>query len=145
MFVRIQRGSPVPVSRQIELQIRGLILSGTLESAEQLPSVRQMARELAVNVNTVVRVYERLAGEGLVEMRHGEGTYVSSGRGAAVSAQLRKQRLEYRRELEALARRGLALGIPSAELLEMFSKTMDVAARDVVVAELSQDSSEASS
>ena len=57
-------------------QIRVQCLAGLLEPGQCLPSVRQLAKELVVNVNTVVRVYECLAAEGLVEMRHGEGTFV---------------------------------------------------------------------
>ena len=78
MFLRVQRGAAVPISRQIEGQIRAQILSGTVAAEDQLPSVRQLARELAVNVNTVLRVYERLAADGLIELRHGDGTYVTA-------------------------------------------------------------------
>ena len=54
-----------------------------LSPGERLPSVRELARELAVNQNTVLRVYERLSGEGLLEMRHGQGTFVAD---AAIDA-----------------------------------------------------------
>ena len=51
--------------------------SGGVRPGDRLPSVRELARELAVNQNTVLRVYERLCGEGLLEMRHGQGTFVT--------------------------------------------------------------------
>jgi GntR family transcriptional regulator len=76
MFIRIERGSAAPVSRQIGEQIRAQCLSGALAPGASLPSVRQLARELAVNVNTVFRVYEQMAADRLIEMRHGDGTYV---------------------------------------------------------------------
>jgi DNA-binding transcriptional regulator YhcF (GntR family) len=116
MFIRVQRGSSVPVSRQIDAQIRAQILSGSLRPCDQLPSVRQLARELAVNVNTVVRVYERLAAEGFIELRHGDGTYVAQRPKGAVSSQLADRRSEFCFELDALVRRGLMLGITAAEL-----------------------------
>jgi GntR family transcriptional regulator len=76
-----------------------------------LPSVRQLARELAVNANTVVRVYERLAAEGLVELRHGEGTFVAPpSADAQVASELAQQREQYARDFEAVVRRGLLLG-----------------------------------
>src|SRR5215510_10856872 len=78
MFLRIEKGSAVPISRQIADQIASLCASGTLSPGERLPSVRELARELAVNQNTVLRVYERLCGEGLLEMRHGQGTFVAT-------------------------------------------------------------------
>ena len=65
LYIRIERSSSAPISKQIAEQIRSQCLSGVLKPKQCLPSVRQLARELAVNVNTIVRVYERLASEGL--------------------------------------------------------------------------------
>src|SRR5580704_12108450 len=76
MFIRVERGSSIPISRQIGEQIRAQCLAGTLKPGDSLPAVRRLAQQLAVNVNTVLRVYERLAAEKLIEMRHGDGTYV---------------------------------------------------------------------
>jgi GntR family transcriptional regulator len=123
MFIRIQRGSSVPISRQIDAQIRAQILSGSLRPKDQLPSVRQLARELAVNVNTIFRVYERLAAEGLVELRHGDGTYVAPLRDA-VSSQLAERRRELAREFDALVRRGVMLGLTAEEMSEQLAEAM---------------------
>jgi GntR family transcriptional regulator len=125
MFIRIERGSAAPVSRQILEQIRAQCLSGGLKAGEALPSVRQLARELAVNVNTVVRVYERLAADRLIEMRHGDGTYVLPRPVAAESSrQLGAQREQFTREFEALVRRGLLLGFDLAELRSLLASTL---------------------
>ena len=124
MFLRIQRGSSVPVSRQIDAQIRGQILSGALKPEDQLPSVRELARDLGVNVNTVFRVYERLAGEGLVELRHGDGTYVSSCGKNTVAAQLSERRAEFDDELDGLVRRGMMLGLSPTELSRLLVKSV---------------------
>jgi GntR family transcriptional regulator len=122
MFIRIERGSSAPVSRQIAEQIRAQCLSGTLAPGESLPSVRQLARELAVNVNTVVRVYERLAADRLIEMRHGDGTYVlPQTRAAEASRQLSAQCDQYAREFDALVRRGMLLGLGPPELRRLLS------------------------
>jgi DNA-binding transcriptional regulator YhcF (GntR family) len=125
MFLRIQRGAAVPISRQIEGQIRAQILSGTLAAEDQLPSVRQLARELAVNVNTVLRVYERLAADGLIELRHGDGTYVTRRAKAGVSAQLAQRKRELAQDFDALVRRGLMLGIAADELGEMVAESLE--------------------
>src|SRR5690554_5922097 len=77
MLIRIEKGSGVPISRQIAGQIVAQCLSGALPPGRQLPSVRELARELAVNQNTVLRVYEKLTGEGYLERRHGSGTFVA--------------------------------------------------------------------
>ncbi len=68
----------MPITRQVVDQIRNHIASGTLLPGDKLPSVRQLAKELAVNQNTVLRVYERLTADELLERRQGDGTYVSA-------------------------------------------------------------------
>lgn len=130
MLVRIQRGSSVPISRQIESQLRAGILSGTMRPDEQLPSVRQLARQLAVNVNTVVRVYDRLSAEKLIELRHGEGTYVASRSKRAVRSELTARRQELARELDVLVRRALMLGVTAAELSQQVAEAVRSAQRD---------------
>ena len=144
MFLRIQRGSSVPVSRQIDAQLRGQILSGALRTEDQLPSVRELARELAVNVNTVFRVYERLAAEGLVELRHGDGSYVARRGKGAVSAQLTEHRGEFERELDGLIRRGLMLGLAPSELSRMLARSIRRAEQDTAKGKNLSQRSEAS-
>ncbi len=130
MFIRVQRGSSVPVSRQIDAQIRAQILAGSLRPENQLPSVRQLAQELAVNVNTVVRVYERLSAEGFIELRHGDGTYVAQRRKGADSSQLAQRRREFVLELDALVRRGLMLGVTASELPTILAESVERVEQD---------------
>ena len=80
MFLRIEKGSSAPISRQIAHQIASLCAAGSLKPGERLPSVRELARDLGVNQNTILRVYERLSRDGLLEMRQGQGTFVASAR-----------------------------------------------------------------
>ena len=125
MFVRVERGSSVPVSRQIAEQIRAQCLSGMLIAGDSLPSVRQLAQQLAVNVNTVFRVYERLAAEKLIEMRHGAGTFVLPQSPVTEAAgQLSEQRDQYTREFDAIIRRGMLLGLNPTELRRMLTSAM---------------------
>ena len=77
MFIRIEPSSGVPIGRQIADQIRSQCAAGALQPGDRIPSVRQLARELAVNQNTILHVYERLTMEGLLERRHGAGTFVA--------------------------------------------------------------------
>jgi GntR family transcriptional regulator len=122
MYIRIERGSSAPISRQIAEQIRTQCLAGVLKPGQCLPSVRQLARDLAVNVNTIVRVYERLTHEGLLEMRHGEGTYVLPPTASSQSAtELKQQQDQFSREFEALVRRGLLLGLSTPQLRTMLT------------------------
>jgi GntR family transcriptional regulator len=122
MFLRIEKGSAVPISRQIAEQIGTLCASGTLRPGERLPSVRELARELAVNQNTVLRVYERLCGEELLEMRHGQGTFVA-GRGSKRLLAAHRARLVD--ELRQISRQAAGLGLTSDELHELLDEAAD--------------------
>jgi GntR family transcriptional regulator len=70
--------SGVPVYRQIIDQARGGIASGLLSEGDQLPTVRQLAVDLAINPNTVVRAYRELELGGLLETHQGTGTFIST-------------------------------------------------------------------
>jgi|KBSSwiStaDraftv2_1062776.scaffolds.fasta_scaffold2293118_1 GntR family transcriptional regulator len=131
MIVRIVRGSPVPISRQIDAQVRAQILAGKLRPGDQLPSVRLLASELAINVNTVARVYGRLSADGLIELRHGNGTFVTQRRKSAVDAQLGRRRREFSQELDALVRRALMLGIAVDELPVWLAESTERIQKDV--------------
>ena len=122
MLLRIEKGSAVPISRQIGGQIATYCASGKLQPGHRLPSVRELARELAVNQNTVLRVYERLVSDGLLEMRHGQGTFVASDARANSLAAHRERLIE---ELRQLARQGVALGLTTDQLHELLGEALD--------------------
>ena len=113
----------MPITRQIADQIRGQIASGALESGDRLPSVRQLARDLPVNQNTVLRVYERLTAEGLLERRQGDGTYVSETlpRGRA-----RVQRELLVQEVDRLGHRAADLGVSCDEIHDMIDESFAI-------------------
>jgi len=74
----IDRDSRTPLFRQIEDQLRGMILVGSLSGGTRLPASRALATDLGVSRQTVVQVLESLAAEGFLEMRHGSGTFVAA-------------------------------------------------------------------
>jgi GntR family transcriptional regulator len=119
MFLRIEKGSAVPISRQIADQIATLCASESLRPGERLPSVRELARELAVNQNTILRVYERLSGEGLLDMRHGQGTFVATRKASHDLAAHRGRLID---ELRQIARQALGLGLSTDELHELLAE-----------------------
>jgi GntR family transcriptional regulator len=73
----IDTSDPRPIGRQIEEGILHLVTSGELAPGEPIPSVRDLARDLRVNPNTVAKAFQRLGEAGVLEMRRGEGTYVA--------------------------------------------------------------------
>ena len=68
--------SPTPIYAQLDRSIRAAIATGKLPPGMQLPTVRQLAVDLAVNANTVARVYAQLERDGILETRRGVGTFV---------------------------------------------------------------------
>jgi GntR family transcriptional regulator len=70
--------SGVPAYRQIIDQVRGGMASGQLTPGDQLPTVRQLAVDLAINPNTVVRAYRELELGGLLDSQQGTGTFISA-------------------------------------------------------------------
>ncbi len=68
--------SPTPIYAQLDRSIRAAIATGELSPGAQLPTVRQLAVDLAVNANTVARVYAQLERDGILETRRGVGTFV---------------------------------------------------------------------
>jgi len=120
MFIRIETSSGLPITRQIADQIRSHSASGALLPGDRLPSVRQLAKELAVNQNTILRVYERLTAEGLLERRHGDGTYVSN---APSRGQAKAQRELLIQEIDRLGHRALDLGVDAAAVHKLMDES----------------------
>ena len=83
--------SGVPVYRQLIDQVRGGVASGSLVSGDQLPTVRQLAVDLAINPNTVMRAYRELELGGLLETHQGTGTFISEKKLEMKSAERERQ------------------------------------------------------
>ena len=112
---RLDMASGVPVYRQIMDQVMGGIASGTLTPGAQLPTVRQLAVDLAVNPNIVVRAYRELEYRGVLDTQHGTGTFISERK-------VKRSDVERQRQLNQLvadfvARAGSA-GFTLDEVLE---------------------------
>jgi GntR family transcriptional regulator len=76
MFV-IDMRSRVPIYEQIKNQVMELILLGVLHPDDQLPSIRELSRELQLNVNTVKKAYEDLEADGVIRSIVGRGSFVA--------------------------------------------------------------------
>ena len=93
MHIQIDKTSRVPIHDQIKEQIKGLIHAGQLKTGDQLPTMRELSIELAVNFNTVAHAYREMDGEGVITTRRGEGTFVASTPGAAEMRRIRQKKL----------------------------------------------------
>src|SRR5690349_20960325 len=103
MFLRLDLTSAEPVFEQIAFAVKDAVAKGEVAAGAKLPSVRELAQELAINPNTVVRAYEALERDGVVTRRQGAGCFVT-GRGSSLNGRAR------RRQLEDLAQRTVTEG-----------------------------------
>lgn len=76
-FLRPNPSSGVPIYLQLIEQVKHAIETGALRAGEQLPGIRPLAERLVINPNTVAKAYRELEHEGVIELRHGAGAFVS--------------------------------------------------------------------
>jgi GntR family transcriptional regulator len=112
---RLDLQSGVPVYRQLIDQVTGGVAAGALTGGDQLPTMRQVAVDLSINPNTVVRAYRELEIRGVLETQQGTGTFISHQK-------VKRDEVERRRQLDQLvsdfvARAGAA-GFSIHDLLE---------------------------
>ena len=89
---RLDAHSGVPVYRQLIDQVQGAIATSALRTGDQLPTVRLVAVELAINPNTVMRAYREMEIRGILDTQQGTGTFIADGR-AAPSKEERERQL----------------------------------------------------
>jgi GntR family transcriptional regulator len=107
--------SPTPIYAQLDRSIRAAIATGQLEPGGQLPTVRQLAVDLAVNANTVGRVYAQLERDGILETRRGVGTFVRES--PSPPAALAHRERELRALIQHFVGDAALLGFTLAELI----------------------------
>jgi GntR family transcriptional regulator len=113
--LKLDLHSGVPVYRQIIDQVRGGMASGTLTAGDQLPTVRQLAVDLEINPNTVMRAYRELELGGMLETHQGTGTFISDKKVSRNNAERERQLDQLAGEIAA---RAGAAGFTIEELLE---------------------------
>ena len=77
LLLRPNPSSGVPIYLQLMEQVKHGIETGALKPGDQLPGIRPLAEELVINPNTVAKAYRELEHEGVIELRHGAGAFVS--------------------------------------------------------------------
>ena len=122
MWMDVDGRSGVPIYVQIVSGVRHAVEVGTLQAGERLPTVRALAEELTVAPNTVVKAYNELQREGLIESKAGVGTVVARG----VEEMAREARRgAFFGRLEQLVRDAVGLGISEDELWERVDREFD--------------------
>ena len=120
--LHVDRRSGVPIHVQLVEGVRLALEVGTLGPGERLPTVRALAAELTVAPNTVVKAYNELQREGLIESRAGVGTVVV---GEADEAMRRRKVEDLYGRIGVLVRDAVGLGIDDEELRTRFNGELE--------------------
>lgn len=118
MFFHLEHHNGLPVYEQIVRQVKFAIADGALRSGEMVPSVRELARDLAVNPNTVARAYRQLQNESVLDSVRGTGLSVAP----AAKKQCEAERVELiRSRLRQVLNEALQSGLEPREIKKLFA------------------------
>jgi len=121
MLIRVDPSSERAIYEQIADSVRAEIAAGLARPGESLPPAREVARGLDVNQHTVLRAYQLLRDEGLVDLRRGRGAVVTPMAGSLA---------ELHREAQALAARAASLGVAPATLAALIAGSPPAARKE---------------
>jgi GntR family transcriptional regulator len=122
MKLNIDPDSSVPIYVQIEDSIHSLIAAGQLQPGEQLPTIRELAADIRVNLNTVARAYYELDREGVISTQRGKGTFVT---GVPDKEQIERKRQKLLHSIiKAVLEEARSLGYSPAEIKKAFQEEM---------------------
>jgi GntR family transcriptional regulator len=117
MIFRTNPSLGAPIYLQLMEQVKHAIETGALRPGEQLPGIRPLAEDLVINPNTVAKAYRELEHEGIIELRHGAGAFVSpNARGKKLTEKLRAGQSIVAAAVERLR----ALGLSEEEIRRLF-------------------------
>ena len=117
MIFRPNAGSGVPIYLQLMEQVKHAIETGALRAGDQLPGIRPLAEELVINPNTVAKAYRELEHDGVIELRHGAGAFVS---GAAREKKLTERLKAGQAIVSAAVDKLRSRGVTEAEIRRLF-------------------------
>jgi GntR family transcriptional regulator len=114
--------SGVPIYRQLMEQVKYYAASSVLKPGDMLPSIRRLSRDLAVNPTTIVKAYSELQHEGIIELRHGKGVFMTEA-GLRMTAPARVAAL--RRSARQLAVEASQMGVAESEVLRVVREELE--------------------
>ena len=116
-MIAINYRDPRPIYEQIQSELRRLMLTGALPPGSRLPSVRELAGQLAINPNTIQRAYRELESDGYSLSVAGKGSFV-----AQIDQLAEKQKKQAVEAFRAAAQRLRALGLGEEELAALLAQ-----------------------
>lgn len=122
LHFQIDPRSGIPVYRQMADQVKYYVASGTISAGDQLPSIRELAEVLTVNPTTVVKAYSELVHEGVIELRHGKGAFVTAAARTSTSPVECEKAL--RRHARQLAIEAAQMGATPRQVIQMVEEEL---------------------
>ena len=121
-FFRLNASSGVPAYLQLMEQVKHAVETGALRPGDQLPAIRKLAEDLVMNANTVVRAYRELEHEGIVDLRHGQGAFISESVEARGKIMHKAQPI-----VQSAVERLKSLGATGEEIRRLFENELSAA------------------
>ena len=122
MYFQINPHSGVPVYRQVIDQVSFFVSGGSISAGDKLPSIRELARSLAVNPTTIAKAYELMATEGMIEKKPGKGAFVCDFRKKMDQAAKEKKLRDLARQM-AVEMKQMNMGMGS--ILKILGEEID--------------------
>jgi GntR family transcriptional regulator len=122
MVIRIDPSDGRPLFAQIVESVKRSVGTGSLKAGDRLPSVRELAKELVINPNTIAHAYQVLEAEGVTVSRRGSGTFIAERR-PRVRDEERRRRIGA--ALDELLTEATHLGASESELRESFEDALE--------------------
>ena len=104
-----------PIYEQVRDGLRQLLVTGAIQPGEKLPSVRQLASQLAINPNTIQKAYRRMEEEGMILSLPGKGSFISDD----LADMLLKQREDQRSKAKQMLQSCREMGLTKEEITQM--------------------------
>jgi GntR family transcriptional regulator len=122
---RLDRKSGVPAYRQVVDQVRQALRLGILRPGDQLPTVRDVVKQIAINPNTVHRAYRDLEAQGLTEGRPGSGTYIRRS-----LSKVPQEQPQLQRHLEKWMRAARAAGLGDEAIAALVAEAAETSKKE---------------
>jgi len=123
MLIKVDENDPRPIYAQIVSDVKDQIRQGMLRPGDELPSVREMAELLGVNLHTVHRAYQKLRDQGVVRFRLGQRAKVSQLRSSPVDDE--QIRLQIAEPLSRLITEAYHLGLSASDFKDMVEELLN--------------------
>src|SRR5579862_4583345 len=119
MLFRLHPSSGLPLYLQLMEQVKHAIETGALKAGDQLPTIRKLAESLVMNPNTVVRAYRELQHEGVIELKHGSGAFISESVASRAPVTRKAQTI-----VQSALDRLMSLGLSEDEARRLFENEL---------------------